>query len=89
MRILKLTKQELQGKCKKQQVDCENQTDDDMTALLLCGGKLRGAAAAEHPSQWDEVQLKELELEKLLLKLKWKKEHKIKTSHGASQLKQP
>ncbi|KAL8165330.1 UNVERIFIED_CONTAM: hypothetical protein K2H54_039918 [Gekko kuhli] len=67
VRILKLTKQELQKECQKQQVDCEDRTAAKMEALLLSCGKSIGKAAAECPSQQNEVQLKELEMEKLCL----------------------
>lgn len=67
VRILKLTKQELQEECQKQQLDYENRTVDEMKAFLLNCGKLIGVAATECPNQQDEVQHKELELEKLHL----------------------
>ncbi|XP_048339157.1 uncharacterized protein LOC125425633 [Sphaerodactylus townsendi] len=71
VRILKMTKQQLQEECQKQNISCENKSVDEMKALLLSKLMAAGAASAlttqTSPSPNDAVRIQELELEKLRL----------------------
>ncbi|XP_048357553.1 uncharacterized protein LOC125435398 [Sphaerodactylus townsendi] len=71
VRILKMTKQQLQEELQKQNISCENKSVDEMKALLLSKLMAAGAASAlttqTSPSPKDAVRIQELELEKLRL----------------------
>uniref|UniRef100_A0ACB8FCF3 Uncharacterized protein n=1 Tax=Sphaerodactylus townsendi TaxID=933632 RepID=A0ACB8FCF3_9SAUR len=71
VRILKMTKQQLQEEFQKQNISCENKSVDEMKALLLSKLMAAGAASAlttqTSPSPKDAVRIQELELEKLRL----------------------
>uniref|UniRef100_A0ACB8GAU4 Uncharacterized protein n=1 Tax=Sphaerodactylus townsendi TaxID=933632 RepID=A0ACB8GAU4_9SAUR len=75
LRVLKMTKQQLQEECQKQNIECENKSVDEMKVLLVRNGMAARTASAlttqGSPNPKDEVRLQELELEKLQLQA-WK-----------------
>ncbi|KAL8183538.1 UNVERIFIED_CONTAM: hypothetical protein K2H54_044145 [Gekko kuhli] len=47
VRMLKLTKQDLQEDCQKQQIDCEKRTADEMKARLLSCDKVHSMSPSQ------------------------------------------